>query len=192
MTLRGVFLDVRPFLSRLIIGMITVLRWSGKKLSLSDQYFAVDSKIAYTYGFYELSGLEDELKGLNEKLELMLKRLDYLEALMTQNQEYPELSHVMSSLRVGTSLYSEPLKLIQRLVSVQRRLKRSEEPRDEISRIILNVLAIKGPQNVSSLTREVQLERGTGSRVTVRKKLLELIDEGLIEKGEGPDYNLVE
>ena len=139
-----------------------------------------------------MSGLEDELKGLNEKLELMLNRLDYLEAVMTQNQEYPELSHVMSSLRVGTSLYSEPLKLIQRLVSVQRRLKRSEEPRDEISRIILNVLAIKGPQNVSSLTREVQLERGTGSRVTVRKKLLELIEEGLIEKGEGLGYELVE
>ncbi len=139
-----------------------------------------------------MSGLEDELKGLNEKLELMLKRLDYLEALMTQNQEYPELSHVMSSLRVGTSLYSEPLKLIQRLVSVQRRLKRSEEPRDEISRIILNVLAIKGPQNVSSLTREVQLERGTGSRVTIRKKLLELIDAGIVHKGEGLDYTLVE
>ena len=139
-----------------------------------------------------MSGLEDELKGLNEKLELMLNRLDYLEAVMTQNQEYPELSHVMSSLRVGTSLYSEPLKLIQRLVSVQRRLKRSQEPRDEISRIILNVLAIKGPQNVSGLTREVQLERGTGSRVTVRKKLLELIDEGLVQKGEGLDYELVE
>ncbi|MBC8463319.1 hypothetical protein H8D76_03065 [Candidatus Bathyarchaeota archaeon] len=139
-----------------------------------------------------MSGLEDELKGLNEKLDFMLKRLDYLEAVMTQNQEYPELSHVMSSLRVGASLYSEPLKLIQRLMSVQRRLKRSEEPRDEISRIILNVLAIKGPQNVSSLTREVQLERGTGSRVTIRKKLLSLVDEGLVQKGEGPDYKLVE
>lgn len=139
-----------------------------------------------------MSGLEDELKGLNEKLDFMLKRLDYLEAVMTQNQEYPELSHVMSSLRVGASLYSEPLKLIQRLMSVQRRLKRSEEPRDEISRIILNVLAIKGPQNVSSLTREVQLDRGTGSRVTIRKKLLSLVDEGLVQKGEGPDYKLVE
>jgi hypothetical protein len=68
----------------------------------------------------------------------------------------------------------------------------SQEPRDEISRIILNVLAIKGPQNVSGLTREVQLERGTGSRVTVRKKLLELIDEGLVQKGEGLDYELLE
>ena len=139
-----------------------------------------------------MSGLERNLKELNEKLGLMMKRLDYLEALMTQSQEYPELSQIMGSLRVGTSLYSEPLKLIQRLVSVQRRLRRSEEPRDEISRIILNVLAIKGPQNVSSLTREVQLERGKGSRVTVRKKLLDLIDEGLVEKAEGHDYKLVE
>lgn len=139
-----------------------------------------------------MSGLEDELKELNEKFELMMKRLDYIEALMTQNQEYPELSQVMNGLRVGTSLYSEPLKLIQRLMSVQRRLKRSEEPRDEISRIILNVLAIKGPQNVSSLTREIQMERGTGSRVTIRKKLLELLEEGIIEKTEGHDYKLVE
>jgi hypothetical protein len=139
-----------------------------------------------------LSGLEDELKALNEKLEYVMKRLDYLEELLTQNQEYPELSKVMSSLRMGTSLYSEPLKLIQRIVSLQRRIKRTQESRDEISRIILNVLAIRGPQNVSSLTREVQLERGKGSRVTIRKKLLELVNEGIVEKAEGLDYKLVE
>jgi hypothetical protein len=138
-----------------------------------------------------MSGLEDELKRLNEKFEFMMKRLDYIEALMTQSNEYPELSNVMGSLRVGTSLYSEPLKLIQRLLSVQRKLKHSEEARDEISRIILNVLAIKGPQNVSSLTREVQIERGTGSRVTIRKKLLELVEEGLVKKGEGHEYKLL-
>jgi hypothetical protein len=139
-----------------------------------------------------MSGLEDELRELNEKLELMMQRLDYMEALMTQNNEYSEAARVIGGLKMGTSLYTEPLKLVQRLMSVQKRLKRSEEPRDEISRIILNVMAIHGPQNVSSLTREVQRERGTGSRVTIRKKLLELIEEGLVEKGEGHDYQLVE
>ena len=139
-----------------------------------------------------MSSLEDELRELNEKLGVMMKRLDYMENLMTQNQEYSEAARVIGGLKMGTSLYSEPLKLIQRLMNVQKRLKRSEEPRDEISRIILNVLAIHGPQNVSSLTREVQRERGTGSRVTIRKKLLELIDEGLIEKAECHDYRLVE
>jgi hypothetical protein len=139
-----------------------------------------------------MSGLEEDLKNLNEKFELMMKRLDYMEALLTKNQEYPELSRVMSGLRVGASLYSEPLKLIQRLINVQRQLKRTKEPRDEISRIILNILAIKGPQNISSLTREVQIERGTGSRVTVRKKVLELVAEGIVEKIEGHDYRLKE
>lgn len=139
-----------------------------------------------------MSGLEDDLKELNSKLEIMMKRLDYMETLLTQNQEYPELSKVMGSLRVGTSLYSEPLKLIQRLMSVQRRLRRSDEHRDEISRIIMNVLAIKGPQNISNLTSEIQRERGTGSRVTVRKKVLALVDEGVVEKGDGHAYRLVE
>jgi hypothetical protein len=139
-----------------------------------------------------LSGLEDDLKELNEKLGIMMKRLDYMEALLTQNQEYPELSKVMGSLKVGTSLYSEPLKLIQRLICVQRRLKRSDERRDEVSRIIMNVLAIKGPQNISGLTSEVQRERGTGSRVTVRKKIVALVEEGVVEKGKGHDYRLVE
>jgi hypothetical protein len=36
------------------------------------------------------------------------------------------------------------------------------------------------------------MERGKGSRVTIRKKLLELMDEGLIEKGEGHNYKLSE
>jgi hypothetical protein len=139
-----------------------------------------------------MSSLEDDLKKLNEKLELMMNRLDYMEALLTQNKDFPELSRVMSGLRVGASLYSEPLKLIQRLMSVQRQLKRSQEPRDEISRIILNVLAIKGPQNISGLTREVQRERGTGSRVTIRKKILGLVAEGMVEKIEGHDYRLKE
>lgn len=139
-----------------------------------------------------MSGLEEELKELNKKLEFMMKRLDYMEELMTQNREYAETSRIIGGLKLGTSLYTEPLKLIQRLVSVQRKLKRSEEPRDEISRIILNILAINGPQNVSSLSREIQRERGTGSRVTIRKKLLQLVDEGFIEKTEGNDYRLVE
>ena len=113
-----------------------------------------------------------------------------MEALLTQNQDYPELSRIMGSLKVGTSLYSDPLKLTQQLMSVQRRLKRSEEHRDEISRIIMNVLAIRDPQNISGLTREVQMERGTGSRVTIRKKVIELVDEGVTEKLEGHDYRL--
>jgi len=139
-----------------------------------------------------LSGLERDLKEVNEKLEHMMRRLDYLEAVLTESRQYPELAQVMGDLRVGAALYSEPLKLIQRLVSVRRHLSRDEEHRDDVSRVILNVLALKGPQNISALTREVQRERGTGSRVTVRKKVLELVEEGIVEKAEGHSYKLKE
>ena len=38
----------------------------------------------------------------------------------------------------------------------------------------------------------VASERGSASRVTVRKRVLNLVEEGVIEKGEGFDYRLIE
>jgi hypothetical protein len=139
-----------------------------------------------------LSDTEDGLKALNEKLERMMQRLDYLEAILTESRQYPEIAQLMGDLKVGAALYGEPLKLIQRLIGVRRHLDRTPESRDEVSRIILNALALKGPMNISGLTREVATERGSASRVTVRKRVTDLLDEGVIEKGEGFDYRLVE
>jgi hypothetical protein len=139
-----------------------------------------------------LSELEDDLKSLNEKLERMMGRLDYLEAILTESRQYPEIARLMGDLRVGAALYGEPLKLIQRLIGVRRHLERTPESRDEVSRIILNALALRGPMNISGLTREVATERGSASRVTVRKRVVSLLEEGVIEKGEGFDYRLVE
>ena len=139
-----------------------------------------------------MSELEDDLKSLNEKLERMMGRLDYLEAILTESRQYPEIARLMGDLRVGAALYGEPLKLIQRLIGVRRHLERTPESRDEVSRIILNALALRGPMNISGLTREVATERGSASRVTVRKRVVSLLEEGVIEKGEGFDYRLVE
>lgn len=139
-----------------------------------------------------MSDLEDDLKSLNEKLERMMGRLDYLEAILTESRQYPEIARLMGDLRVGAALYGEPLKLIQRLIGVRRHLERTPESRDEVSRIILNALALRGPMNISGLTREVATERGSASRVTVRKRVVSLLEEGVIEKGEGFDYRLVE
>lgn len=139
-----------------------------------------------------MSDTEDGLKALNEKLERMIHRLDYLEAILTESRQYPEIARLMGDLKVGAALYGEPLKLIQRLIGVRRHLDRTPESRDDVSRIILNALALKGPMNISALTREVATERGTASRVTVRKRVRNLLKEGAIEKGEGFDYRLVE
>ena len=134
----------------------------------------------------------DDLKALNEKLERMIHRLDYLEAILTERRQYPEIAQLMGDLKVGAALYGEPLKLIQRLLGVRRHLERNPESRDEVSRIILNALALKGPMNISQMTREVERERGSASRVTVRKRVRSLMEEGVLEKGEGFEYQLRE
>lgn len=139
-----------------------------------------------------MSGAEDDLKSLNEKMERMMRRLDYFEAILTESRQYPELAQLMGDLKVGAALYGEPLKLIQRLLGVRRYLERTPDSRDEVSRIILNSLALKGPMNISQMTREVERERGTASRVTVRKRVQDLLEEGAIEKGDGFEYRLKE
>ena len=137
-----------------------------------------------------MSGVEDDLKALNEKLERVMNRLDYMKAILTESRKYPELARLMGDLKVGAALYGEPLKLIQRLLGVRRYLEKAPESRDEVSRIILNSLALRGPMNISQLTREVAREKGSASRVTVRKRVRELLKEGVIEKGEGYEYRL--
>lgn len=139
-----------------------------------------------------LSGVEDDLKALNEKMERVMRRLDYFEAILTESRKYPELARLMGDLRVGAALYGEPLKLIQRLLGVRRYLEQAPESRDDVSRVILNALALRGPMNVSQLTREVARERGSASRVTVRKRIRGLVEEGVIERGEGFEYRLKE
>ena len=139
-----------------------------------------------------MSDTGDDLKALNEKLERMMKRLDYLEAILTESRQYPEIAQLMGDLKVGAALYGEPLKLIQRLLGVRRHLERTPESRDEVSRIILNALALKGPMNISQMTREVERERGSASRITVRKRVRSMTEEGVLEKGEGFEYRLKE
>jgi hypothetical protein len=139
-----------------------------------------------------MSGTGDDLKALNEKLETMMRRLDYLEVLLTESRQYPEIAQLMGDLKVGAALYGEPLKLIQRLLGVRRHLERNPESRDDVSRIILNALALKGPMNISQMAREVERERGSASRVTVRKRVRSLMEEGVLEKGEGFEYRFRE
>jgi DNA-binding transcriptional ArsR family regulator len=135
---------------------------------------------------------DGDLRRLNKQLETVIRRLDLIEAVLTEQRSYPELAALMGDLKMSATLYNEPLKLIQRLITAKRIVQRSEEPRDEVSRLILNSLAVKGAMNVSGLAREITSVRGSASRVTVRKRLKALLEEGVIEKEEDGSYRLKE
>jgi DNA-binding transcriptional ArsR family regulator len=135
---------------------------------------------------------DGDLRRLSKQLEAVIRRLDLIEAVLTEQRSYPELAALMGDLKMSANLYNEPLKLIQRLITAKRIVQRSEEPRDEVSRLILNSLAIRGPMNVSGLAREITSVRGSASRVTVRKRLKALLEEGVIVKDEDGSYRLRE
>lgn len=139
-----------------------------------------------------MSNVDRELKALGDKLEEVIRRLDYIEQIITEGQKYPEVAQAIGGLKAGAVLYGEPLNLIRRLLSVKRFIDRNEAAKDDVSRIVLNSLAMKGPMNISQLAREVMKERGSASRVTVRNRVQQLLKLGIIEKVDGLNYQLAE
>jgi hypothetical protein len=135
-----------------------------------------------------LSDIEGSLKNLNEKLDWIIRRLNYLENVLTESQQYPEVVDFLQNLKVGTALYGEPLKTLNRIVSARKFIDSISE-KDEINKIILNYIALKGPKNISELTREVGRQRGKASRTTIRNRVKQLVESKALLK-EGTRYRL--
>jgi len=117
-----------------------------------------------------------------------------LEKLIDRRAEYAGLGEVVSLLKTGTRAYSEPIRTVSRLLAIERYLKESAIFRDEISRLIVQALAVKGPMNISQITAELRARRGKASRRIVRKRLERLLGEGIVKEVEarGHVFELVE
>jgi len=137
---------------------------------------------------------EDRVRNLDQKLDEIMKRLDTIEGALAASQQSSELSSVLSDLRTGISLYSEPLKAIRRLYDARRFLKATAVEKDEISRIIVQSLAMRGELNVSQVEREVRGARGRASRRIVRERLKKLETDAIVQRVPGPGnkYRLVQ
>ena len=135
-----------------------------------------------------LSDINGSLKALNEKLDWIINRLNHLENVLIESQQYPEVVSFLQSLKLGTALYGEPLKTLNRLISA-RHLIESTAQKDEINKTILNYLALRGPKNISELTREMKRQRGKASRTTIRNRVKQLVESKALVK-DGTRYRL--
>jgi DNA-binding transcriptional ArsR family regulator len=123
--------------------------------------------------------IKKTLKNLNEKMDSIIARLDYLEQVIARYPDLASLSEVVFWFKTGLKMYDEPLKVLNRLLSLNRLV---EEKMDDLSRAIMQSLALRGSMNISQITREVKAQRGKASRKTVRAKLKALMEKGLVEK----------
>jgi hypothetical protein len=141
-----------------------------------------------------LSGKDSEnnIEDLSKKLDQILNRLSLLEELIMERPELEGLNAALRLTRVGIGMYGEPLKLAARLKEAQLVLQQKTIAQDEISRCIIQALAVKGPLNISAITRQVSAMRGKASRRIVRGRVQKLLNQGVLVKAEGkaPTYDL--
>jgi hypothetical protein len=137
---------------------------------------------------------EGNVEDLSKKLDQILRRLDLLEELIVEKPEFEGLTAALRLTRVGVGMYGEPLKIAARLKNAEVYLKRNLIAQDEISRCIIQALAVKGALNISAITRQVTSMRGKASRRIVRERVIKLQEQVVLVKkaGKPPTYDLAQ
>jgi DNA-binding transcriptional ArsR family regulator len=137
---------------------------------------------------------DSKIKELDKKLGTIMNRLETIERILSDSLEHPELASTISSLRTGVLLVKEPITALEQLSAARKYLHRRSVEKDELSRLIIQTLALEGPRNTSQIERAIREARGHASRRIVRSRLRRLMDEGIVqaEKDKGTVYKLME
>jgi hypothetical protein len=128
---------------------------------------------------------KERIDDLSEKLDVIANRLTTIEAILASGRESSDLAGILRGLRAGVALYNQPVQALKRLYDARSILEEESLEKDEISRLIVEALAVHGSMNISQLAREIHTARGSSSRRIVRERVGRLLEKGTIRPSEG-------
>ncbi len=123
---------------------------------------------------------DEDIREVKEKIDLLLKRMETLEKLISTILGSQELVSALGLFRLSGELYRDYSDISQRIAKAQKHLKKEEIASDDLMKIILRVLIVRGPRNISEITRAIKAVRGKASRSRIAKKLGTLETMGAI------------
>ena len=131
---------------------------------------------------------------LSKKLDQIIHRLDLLEKLIAEKPEYKGVVAALGLTRLGIGMYGEPLKIASRLKNAEKYLRQKLIAQDDISRYVIQALAVKGALNISAITRQVTAMRGKASRRIIHERVKKLQTLGVLlrKEGKAPTFDLVD
>jgi len=124
--------------------------------------------------------IDKDIREVKEKLDLLLKRIEALEKLLSMILGSQELVSALGLFRLSGELYRDYSDLSQRIAKAQKQLKKEEIGSDDLMKIILRILIVQGPRNISEITRAIRAVRGKASRGITARKLRKLETMGAI------------
>ncbi len=110
---------------------------------------------------------------MDEDIGNRLEKLEKLIAKYMDSEYFRYIRRILSSYLKLIDLYVEHGRISPAMIF--------PEVKDPIEREILEILFHYGKMNVSEITNEMRKSRGKASRNTVRKKIEELEEKGLVE-----------
>ena len=125
-----------------------------------------------------MNDLEERIKRLEETLGLILRRLENIEKiLLVIDADKAEV--IRLAIKITTVFSLTPFRAIDIAHNIIN-IYRTHSITDDISKAIIEALAIKGETTISELTRLVKQIRGKASRRIIAERVRKLHDIGLI------------
>jgi len=121
-------------------------------------------------------GFEERLRRIEELLLMVLERLERLEEATGRSSLEARLAVEIVLAFAATA--QEAINAARKIAALMEGSGTLGE--DDIARAIVEVLAVKGPQSLRGLEREVRRLRGTASRTAIRSRVRMLEELGIV------------